>query len=118
MNACASATVAAPLAWVVDDVPDDVWLDDFAAAFFGAVCASAAQAASRTMSAERSTGDLQIWFENIAPPGDVTKLFSLAVWGGRMQIVHTRAHPFKNKSTDSGPTVTLRMFVGMKNLDL
>jgi hypothetical protein len=73
MNACASATVAAPLACVVDDAPDDdvpdgVWLDDFAAAFFGAVCANAVQAANRTMSAKRSTGDLQIWFENIAPP--------------------------------------------------
>jgi hypothetical protein len=47
---------------------DDASLDDFDAGFFGAVCASAAHAASRTTIADRTTGDLQIRFENIAPP--------------------------------------------------
>ncbi|MGH9634182.1 MAG: hypothetical protein ACRD72_05040 [Candidatus Angelobacter sp.] len=73
MNACASATVAPPLACVAgpfpdDDLLDDASLDDFDAGFFGAVCASAAHAASRTTIADRTTGDLQIRFENIAPP--------------------------------------------------
>jgi hypothetical protein len=56
------------LACVVDDAPDDAWLADFAAAFFGAVWAGTVHAANRTIIAERRTDDLQIWFENIAPP--------------------------------------------------
>jgi hypothetical protein len=51
-----------------DDLPDDASLDDFDAGFFGAVCASAVQVASRTTIADRTTNDLQIQFENIAPP--------------------------------------------------
>jgi hypothetical protein len=73
MKACASATVAAPLACVADDWLDDAWLDDallddFDAVFFGAVCASAVQAANNMPIADRTTNDLQIQCENIAPP--------------------------------------------------
>jgi len=73
MNACASATVAPPVPCVADVFPDDDVLDDaspvdFDAVFFGAVCASAVQAASRTTIADLMADDLQIRFENIAPP--------------------------------------------------
>jgi hypothetical protein len=68
MNACASATVAALFACVADDWLDDASLDDFDTGFLGAVCASAVHAASSMRIADRRTGDLQIWFENIAPP--------------------------------------------------
>jgi hypothetical protein len=73
MNACASATVAAPLprpadALPDDDLLDDAWLDDFDAGFFGAVCASAVHAANITTIADRTTSALQIRFRNIVPP--------------------------------------------------
>jgi hypothetical protein len=73
MNACASATVAPPLACVADPFPDDdllddASLDDLDAGFFGAVCGTAAHVASTITIADRTTDDLQIRFENIAPP--------------------------------------------------
>jgi hypothetical protein len=73
MNAWASATVAGPLPCVADAFPDDDLLDDaslpdFDAGFFGAVCASAVHIASRTTIADLMADDLQIRFENIAPP--------------------------------------------------
>ena len=72
MNAWASATVAGPLPCAADacpdeDLPDDDSLD-FDAGFFGAVCASAVHIASRTTIADLMADDLQIRFENIAPP--------------------------------------------------
>jgi hypothetical protein len=58
MNAWASATVAALLACVADDLPDV-----FAAGVFVAVWENAVQAASNI-----TTADLRIRCENIAPP--------------------------------------------------
>jgi len=91
MNACASATVAAPLPRVADAFPDDdllggASLDDFDAGFFDAVCAIAIHAASRTIIDDRTTNDLQIRFENIVPPDESVKLFSLAGFAGGKQI--------------------------------
>jgi hypothetical protein len=67
-----------------DAFPDDELLDDaslaaFDAGLFGAVCAKAAHAVNSTTIADWTSDDLQIRFENIAPPDGVTKLFSLAV---------------------------------------
>ncbi|MGC2745674.1 MAG: hypothetical protein WA672_21085 [Candidatus Angelobacter sp.] len=77
---------------------DDAWLDDLAAGFFGAVCASAAHVASRTSIADRTTGDLKSRFENIAPPMGhkrwITKLSSLAVQRVWMQLARLRRLSF------------------------
>ena len=62
MNACASATVAAPLACVADDAPD-AWLDFFAAGVFAWVWVNAEQAATAITAA-----DLRIRCKSIAPP--------------------------------------------------
>jgi hypothetical protein len=70
-----------------DDLLDNASLDDLDAGFFGAVCASAAHVASRTIIAKRITDDLKIRFENIAPPLGM-KLISLVVGGsGRKSAI-------------------------------
>jgi hypothetical protein len=53
---------------VADDWLDEAPLDDFDAGFFAAVCANAVQAANSMTIADRTTNDLKIRDENIAPP--------------------------------------------------